>query len=583
MAWRKKSKTVDLPEEKKEKKPNRFLCGIKKHKFLTFLLVVILIAAIVAGLLFQRKSQMPDMAQTTVIETATIEKMDLSNSISVTGTIATAASKTGSTTLSNIEVTAVYVEVGDAVEEGDIICTFDSSDYETALANAKNNYSINQQLDAYDDYEETYQEALSDAEESLQETTDECDSCKSEYETAVSDEESALSTYNSALSKYNSLATAYETAKAELIAQINSALASAAASSSETTETVTEDSLDNYLKSSTLPSSCTDAYTAYQSAKSAYETAAGTVSSALADYEAAQQETASAYEIYQQYESQLEAAEEQYDLSVEQATEAYEKAKLQDQLISDDSELDQIESYEEQIADCVVYAAMSGTITSLSVEEGETFSGGSIYEIQDTEYFIVEATVDEYDITSLAKGMNAYVKTDSVDEEMAATVTYVAVTGTSGATMGSSSGTASYEIEITINDPQDMLRSGMTASVSIALEESNDTLAVPYDCVQTNANGESVIYVDDNGERKEIVVDTGIETDYYTEVISDEISEGMTVYLTNSLTAASGSGSSDSSDENMSSDFNFDFDTDSGFSGGGGGGGGMPSGGMGGF
>ena len=132
------------------------------------------------------------------------------------------------------------------------------------------------------------------------------------------------------------------------------------------------------------------------------------------------------------------------------------------------------------------------------------------------------------------------------DEELEGEVTYVSPVGTSGQTMGSASGTASYEIQITINESQDKLRSGMTASVSIALEESKDTLAVPYDCVQTNEAGESVIYVDDNGERKEVAVETGIETDYYIEVSSDEISEGMTVYLSTPLVqsgAEAGSGS----------------------------------------
>ena len=161
------------------------------------------------------------------------------------------------------------------------------------------------------------------------------------------------------------------------------------------------------------------------------------------------------------------------------------------------------------------------------------------------------------------------------DEELEGEVTYVSPVGTSGQTMGSASGTASYEIQITINESQDKLRSGMTASVSIALEESKDTLAVPYDCVQTNEAGESVIYVDDNGERKEVAVETGIETDYYIEVSSDEISEGMTVYLSTPLVqsgAEAGSGSG-TEEEGMGT-----FEA-------GGMGGGMPSGGggMGGF
>jgi hypothetical protein len=218
------------------------------------------------------------------------------------------------------------------------------------------------------------------------------------------------------------------------------------------------------------------------------------------------------------------------------------------------------------------------------VEEGETFNGGSIYEIQDMSYFIVEASVDEYDIVDIAKGMTAYVKTDATgDEELEAEVTYVAPTGTSGMTMGSASGTASYQIQITISDPQTRLRAGMTAQASIALEESKDALAVPYDCVQTNPDGQSVIYVDDNGERKEIQVETGIETSYYTEVISDELEEGMTVYLSTQMINSSKTEQSDQDQEDGALDSLLNMGGGSAPSGGGGnmggGGGGAPSGG----
>ena len=72
---------------------------------------------------------------------------------------------------------------------------------------------------------------------------------------------------------------------------------------------------------------------------------------------------------------------------------------------------------------------------------------------------------------------------------MEAEVTYVAPVGTSGSQMGSASGTASYAVEITIKESQERLRPGMTAKVSISLEESRNTLAVPYDCIQTNEKG----------------------------------------------------------------------------------------------
>ena len=181
--------------------------------------------------------------------------------------------------------------------------------------------------------------------------------------------------------------------------------------------------------------------------------------------------------------------------------------------------------------------------------------------------------MDEYDVVDIEEGQTAYVVTDSLgDEELEGVVTYVSPVGTSGQTMGSASVTASYEIQITINESQEKLRSGMTASVSIALEESRDALAVPYDCVQTNEAGESVVYVDDNGEQKEVAVETGIETDYYIEVISDELSEGMTVYLNTPLLQSGGADAA-AGEEGAGGEEGGSFSFD-----GGGMGGGMPSG-----
>lgn len=554
---------------------------IRRHRILTVLLALLLIAAIVAAAVWQNRSRRPQQEPVMTVETATVERMDLSNSIGVTGTLATAEGKSGTTTLENIEVTEVFVELGDEVQEGNIICTFDSSDIESALAVARNNYSVNQQLDALDNYETEYAETVEDAENSLEEARATRDAYKIAYEEAVSAEEEALNALNEVESQYavEELKSAYDSAASALKSALEEELRTSSGTSGESTENPedtgtestetaedtaesggTEDSgsaassggyqildLESYLSSVTaIPDSCSAAYETYTAAKSAYETAEKAISDAQTAYQQAQANTSSAYS-------------------------AYEQAQLQEQLVTEDDALNQIESYEEQLEDCTVYAAMSGTITELNVEAGGVFTGGTIYEIQDVHNFIVEATVDEYDVVDIEEGQTAYIVTDSLgDEELEGEVTYVAAVGTSGQTMGSASGTASYEVQITINEPQDKLRSGMTASVSIALEESKDTLAVPYDCVQTNEAGESVIYVDDNGERKEVTVETGIETDYYIEVSSDEISEGMTVYLSTPL-VQSGSGTENASDGEEAVTFDFGGDM--------GGGGGMPSGG----
>ncbi len=580
----------------------------KKHKILTILIVLILIAAIAASVILRGLGRRPQFEETITVETAAIERMDLSNSIGVTGTLATAEGRTGTTTLENIKVTEVYVEVGDEVQEGDIICTFDSSDIESALADAENNYAVNQQLDALENYETEYADTIEEAEDSLQDARDTRDAYRNAYEDAVEAEENALNALNETKGKYDTeaLKAAYESAASALKAALEEDLKQteesqtpdAGGDSGETadpeensTETKTADGtetrsgyqildLETYLNSITeIPDSCSAAYEAYQSAKTVYESAQKAISDAQSSYEQAKQNSVAACEAYEQAQSQKESVQEQHDATVEQAQETYEKAKLEDQLVREDDARNQIEQYEEQLEDCTVYASMTGTITALNVEAGGVFTGGSIYEIQDVHNFIVEATVDEYDVVDIKEGQTAYVVTDSLgDEELEGVVTYVSPVGTSGQTMGSASGTASYEIQITINEPQEKLRSGMTASVSIALEESKDTLAVPYDCVQTNEAGESVIYVEDNGERKEIAVETGIETDYYIEVISDEISEGMTVYLNTPLLQSGGAGALPDAGQ-TGEEGTMEFDFGGGMPSGAPSGGGMPSGG----
>ena len=115
----------------------------------------------------------------------------------------------------------------------------------------------------------------------------------------------------------------------------------------------------------------------------------------------------------------------------------------------------------------------------------------------------------------------------------------------------SESGSAVYRMDASIDQDNDRLRIGMTAQMNIVLEASEDVLAVPYDAIQTDEEGNSFVYVqteagDSESEsgRKKVEVTVGMEGDYYVEVSSDELEEGMRVSLSGSGAA---SGSTDSS------------------------------------
>lgn len=606
MFWSKRK--VDNQYPKKKKVNEKKSVGRVKKKWL-FVIPILFLCALTGFFVFRQKMTKPsEVKRQKVINTAKIERKDLSNSVSVTGTVASAECKSVTTSLGNLKVTEVCVQEGDLVQKGDVICRFDSSDIEEALATAQNNYSVNQQIDSIGNtYTTQYQESIEQAQKTLQDVNDKSSAAKSAYDAAQDKQSSAKENYEKAQSDLKKKQTVYETArrKAQSAAESYEALAPS--------HTKVND-LDAYLGN--LKENLTEEETAgaekefkalvsakkeYMDAKSKFEAAQAKESQAKSAYEEAKAAESQAYESYEQAQTASADAQEVYEDSVKKAGETYEKSKLEDQLITDSDEKQKIEDYEEQLANCTVYAAMSGVITSLSVEEGENFSGETIYEVQDQSHFIVEASVDEYDICDISKGMKAYVKTDSMgDTEMEGEVTYVAPvaasssqttsTGMSGTSGSTSGGTASYSLKIEIKETQERLRAGMTAKVSISLEESEDALAVPYDCIQKNKEGDSIVYINDGGEQKEVVVETGIETDYYTEVKSEELEEGMEVYMSAGMIQNGGSVGNNLGTDGQEESGVMIFGPGGGTSGGDGmpggrgmSGGGMPSGGPGGF
>ena len=105
----------------------KFTVWIKKHKKLAvFLCIAIIIAAAVLTIRHKAQAAMAQLAELTE-ETAVVEKRSIQSSVSSTGTIISDKTRSITATLTGMEVLTVDAEVGDVVQEGDTICTFDTS------------------------------------------------------------------------------------------------------------------------------------------------------------------------------------------------------------------------------------------------------------------------------------------------------------------------------------------------------------------------------------------------------------------------------------------------------------------------
>lgn len=507
-----------------------------KRKKVIIVLVCLLSVMAIGGIVIHNRSKKSVEDRRTFVQTATLSKRTVMNTLSLTGTVESATSETVTSSLNDVTVQKVNVQIGDEVKAGDVICVFDASDLEESLADAQTSLDVSRKK--AENEVESAQEALESTKTSAAIST-----ARAEDSTAE-----ANSTYLEALEKSNQAYKEYEKAaqkEADLKEKTSTCKLSlkgareGLASLKETLSQIQEAEekakvqADIEEKSKEVESLKTE----YEEAKKSYEDAGKDTEEKLAAYESAKKEADNAKSSYKKAVWEQEDTERNSAENISSKEDNLENSQL-NTINSSSNEENQVKELKEQIEGCTIKAPVDGIVTSLSVEEGKAFSGGEVATVQDNESFIVSADVDEYDIADVEKGMRVVVKTDATgDDELEGEVTFVSPTPESASSaQGNSSSTSGYPVEIKLSTKSDRLRIGMTAKASIVLEESADVFAVPYDAIHTNNTGESVIFIKEQGgkgetENKEITVTLGLESDYYTEIASDQLTEGMEVIL----------------------------------------------------
>ena len=145
----------------------------------------------------------------------------------------------------------------------------------------------------------------------------------------------------------------------------------------------------------------------------------------------------------------------------------------------------QIEEARENIEYTVIRAPMSGTITRVNTEVGETVTGtiqnaGTvIMTIADLSEMLLVAQVDEADIGNLEVGQEALIRVQAFwDREFHGTVERIALTYDRSQT-----GTKYFRTEIVIHGDVNDLFTGLSADVDINTKKHQDVLILPSQAV----------------------------------------------------------------------------------------------------
>lgn len=200
----------------------------------------------------------------------------------------------------------------------------------------------------------------------------------------------------------------------------------------------------------------------------------------------------------------------------------------------------------DQLSKCIIKAEKTGLVVYGSSNDRNPYRGGSqepiqegttvrerqlIITIPDMTRMSVTVKVHEASIKSVAKGQRASIIIDSQPESaLVGEVTKVGVLPNSG-DRWMNPDIKLYDVEIRIEGIREWLRPGMSAEVTILVEEHEDVVYIPLQAV--SAEGDQrycFVSKDKRVERRTIV--TGAFTEDFIEVV-DGIEEGEIVFLRN--------------------------------------------------
>ena len=469
-------------------------------------------------------------ASATSYTTAEVTRMDVSSSITGSGTLEAADSYSVTTLIEGSILTADFEE-GDEVEEGTILYTIDSSDASNSLEQAE--ISLNQAQRSYNNQLESQEDLTITAPVSGQVYS---------IDVEVGDDVTAGETVATIRdSQTMSLEVSFPADDASSFYVGQSATVTLDSTFETLTGTISKISgTDTVLtgnvivRTVTIDVSNPGGLSTEQTASAAVGTATSTASGTFTYKE---EETVTA-EVSGEVSSirvsegdQVSSGQtlivltsDDLDDSLQSASESLRNAEIS------------LENQYENLDDYTITSPIKGTIVDKNYNAGETTEANQVLcTIYDLSYLTMTLSVDELDIASIEVGQSVSIVADAVeDTTYTGTVTKVSVAGTS------SGSATTYPVTIRI-DETDGLLPGMSVDATIELASAEDVLAIPSAALNREdtvlvtadspsaANGTLVESTAEDGEDYySVEVTTGVSGDDYIEIVSG-LQEGDTV------------------------------------------------------
>jgi HlyD family secretion protein len=221
------------------------------------------------------------------------------------------------------------------------------------------------------------------------------------------------------------------------------------------------------------------------------------------------------------------------ELEIELGESRVNKLQQQVELLGDGPDPDQVTILETRLLMAqsrldspLIKAPIDGVVTILSAQTGDLVQlGTQAVRLDNLSTLHLDVHISEIDIPLVEVGQTTQLVFDAYFEETyLGEVIEIAPVGTAV------QGVVEYAVRIKLVDADERIKPGMTAAVTIVIDEKEDVFVIPNDAI-LNRDGQDYVFVWRNGSYEPVAVLLGSYSDFYSEVIEANIQEGELIAL----------------------------------------------------
>ncbi len=435
-------------------------------KVITLSMIMLLIAG-VSGVYAKDFFSSSNKTQTILPSTSMVEKGDLSKRVTASGTTVAADPVSIFIELSQ-EVDEVFAEVGDKVNEGDLLVTYDIEDTQRELNDklAEANATVE------------------NAKISLSELSAPAEGAELlELQSQVVNAEKSIEDIKSQIDSYD-----------------------IKISQAQTDVDNTKKTVDNYAELLIVGGISQQEY---ENAEQLYQKALDTLTQTENDKTTTELSLQTAELSLQKAKLNLENGQNKTN----DVTTANSIKKQQNTLETAQRNVSSIQ-YNISKLTSATYSPISGTVIESNAVEGQMLTDSTVMmKIADLSNLDVEAYVSEYDIAQIKIGQKVEMTSDGIENKIyTGTVTKIEPTASTQSTMSGSE--TVVPIVVHMDNPDELMKPGFSLDLEIIVEDLSDVVFVPLSAVGKQKDGNYYVYkVNENGVLQKTDVTLGSTND----------------------------------------------------------------------